>query len=55
VDTVWRPQWTPTTISNYDCTNDPLGRRTAVAHSGVAFGSAFTQNLDYNDRSELTS
>jgi YD repeat-containing protein len=43
------------TISHYGYTNDRLGLRTAIGRSGIAFGSAFTQTLDYNDRNELTS
>jgi YD repeat-containing protein len=55
VDTVWDPQGTPATIAHYGYTNDTLGRRTVIAHSGSAFGTAFTQNLGYNDGNELTS
>jgi hypothetical protein len=55
VDTVWDPQGTPVTIAHYGYTSDPLGRRTAIGHSGIAFGGAFTQTLGYNDRNELTS
>jgi hypothetical protein len=33
---------------------ETLSRRTELAHSGIAFGSAFTQTLGYNDRNELT-
>ena len=45
-----------TTISRYDYENDVLGRRTAIARSGVAFGDTPVRDAyGYNHRSEVTS
>ena len=45
-----------TIISQYDYTNDPLGRRTAIARSGTAFGDMPVRDAyGYNHRSEVTS
>lgn len=44
-----------TSLSKYDYTNDNLGRRTAVVHTGTAFASTYNTQWGYNDRSELTN
>ncbi len=46
---------TSITVSQYDYTNDAIGRRTAMAKSGTAFTASDTINYGYNDRSEVTS
>ena len=42
-------------ISQYDYTNDALGRCTSMSKSGTAFSAADTISYTYNDRSEVTS
>jgi RHS repeat-associated protein len=44
-----------TSVSKYDYTNDTLGRRTNVVHSGSAFAATHNLVWGYNDRSELTA
>ena len=44
-----------TTVSNYNYTNDAIGRRSAAGWSGTAFTQSDTITYGYNDRSEVTS
>ncbi len=44
----------PSVVSQYDYTNDAIGRRTAMAKSGTAFVSNDIIDFSYNDRSEVT-
>ena len=43
-----------TTVSNYNYTNDAIGRRSAAGWSGTAFSQSDTITYGYNDRSEVT-
>ncbi len=43
------------TVSKYAYTNDALGRRTNVVHTGSAFGDGHNFVWGYNGRSELTA
>lgn len=43
------------TISKYAYSNDLLGRRTGVVHTGTAFPATYNTQWGYNNRSELTS
>ena len=42
-------------ISVYSCTNDAIGRRTAIARSGTMMSETRTDYYGYNDRNELVS
>ncbi|MGD8453674.1 MAG: hypothetical protein PVJ57_17820, partial [Phycisphaerae bacterium] len=57
VENIWNVG-TPVTISKYAYTNNELGLRETIDHTGVAFGSpdpAISQSLTYNPRNELES
>lgn len=41
------------TVSQYDYTNDPVGRRTHVVMTGTAFASDSFNHYSHNDRSEV--